>query len=292
MPRAGAWFLGAAVAIATFLPAASANAHDRYERYRRAWASGGDCGCDVDDGCGCGGRDACACDGSTRGHCNPWWGRSRCWRSRDGCGVYDGATCAQEPARSGQRIYTAPRWSSLVYGSRRWQSWAYSDATATASESPIVPETPEAPAIPLGERPAAHEALFRGDAEAAAKGFEGLLEKDPTDAAAWTGLLHARFLGGDFPGATQALRQAANWGGVSPAGRFDLPAAYADVDKFRGRLLGLRARVRFVLEDDGARLLLAYFESGLGETEDARLDAKQVLASLPNDPAAKALLGN
>jgi hypothetical protein len=288
--------VAALVLAGTLLPAARSDADD-YCGYGGYGGYGGSYG---RDGCGCRGRsyaDGWACAPWRRGDTfvRSRWGRGYGrWNGYGygGSGYGSVAPCASVGPRCGYRFYRGPRASSHVYYVRSlWSSYAHAAPTTSGPDAvEVVSETPVV-APPLGERPAAHDALFRGRAEEAAKRFEALLEKDASDADALVGLLHSRFSRGDFTGAAVALRSAATLGAITPEQRLDVPAAYGDPESFRARLSGLRARVRFVLEDDSARVLLAYFESGLGEADEARLDARIVLRSRPADPAALALLG-
>jgi hypothetical protein len=94
----------------------------------------------------------------------------------------------------------------------------------------------------------------------------------------------------DWERAAKALRKAALLGALDPADRFDVEAAWLDRTAFEERLSALRARMKFRIFDDDARLVLGWVESGLGETEDAKADLGAVLRRSPDDPAARALL--
>jgi hypothetical protein len=283
--RASLHVIAAIVLAGALLPAARSDADDFCgpSRYSR----GGHCDCDSRPACANGWAYAPWRRGDTFVR-SRWGGGYGSWTGYRGSG--SGAPCAAPfRPRCGYRFYAGARGSSHTYYVRSlWSSYAHA-GPMTSGQEPVAEA--DVPAVPLGKRPAAHDALFHGRAEDAVSRFEALVVEDANDADAYVGLLHARFLKGDFTGAAAALRSAALLGAVSPHLRLDVAAAYEKAESFRARLSGLRARVRFALDDASARVLLAYFESGLGETDDARLDARLVLRSRPNDPAAKALLG-
>ncbi len=183
----------------------------------------------------------------------------------------------------GYRFYARP------VGSTLWGRYGVvvPVATAEGEENPVVATAP--PPAPLGDLARAQEAIFEGRAEDAVRGFEALVAKDATDVPAWTGLLHARFLSGDYAGGARALERLATLGAVSADARLDVAAAYGAGKSFPARLSALKARVRFHPDDADSRALLAYFESGVGEGDEARLDASIVLRSRPDDAAAKVL---
>ena len=163
--------------------------------------------------------------------------------------------------------------------------------TSGAESVQVFARVPSAPSVPLTPRAAAHDALFRGDFDAAETGFQKLAAADAKDASAWTGVAHAAFGLRHFELAADALDHAARLGGVSPTERLDLAATHRDADGFRSRLDGLRARVRYHLFDAEARLVLAWLEAGTGDLEGAIADAKRVLVDRIDDPCALALLG-
>jgi thioredoxin-like negative regulator of GroEL len=137
----------------------------------------------------------------------------------------------------------------------------------------------------------AHESHFRGEYAEAARAFEAATAVDSTDAPAWIGLAHSAFATKDWSRAANALRRAAALGALDAEQRLDVESAYPDPSEFGALLSALRARVAHRVFDVDARLVLGYFEAGLGETQAARDDLLAVLRRSRDDVVALCLLG-
>ncbi len=220
-------------------------------------------------------------------------GRGAC---TDACGGCDSGSCGASFApRCGYRFYAGASYARAVLGRRYWPVTSVLRANPEPSPSDLLAADEAAatvgPLVPLGPLAQAHEAFFDGDCEGAFRAFESLSAAEPRDARAWIGLAHASFALRRFDRAAQALREAAALGAIDRDRRLDVEAAYADPEAFRAHLSALEARVRFRIDDVDARLVLAYFEAGLGRSADARDDLRAVLRILPDDPAGLALSG-
>jgi hypothetical protein len=221
-----------------------------------------------------------------------WSGYSVLRRSRpelfaaygDPCYVAYGRPC-------GYRFYAGRGYSRAFYGRGHypWPSRVRGSRCLALEDLGDV-SVPDAPAIPttVGE---AHEAHFDGDFAGAATAFRLAVESDATDGAAWIGLAHASFGTKQWGECARALRRAAELGAIDPEQRLDVEASHGDPKAFHDRMSALRARVRWHILDDDARLCLAYFEAGLGETEEAKADLAAVLRRSSGDACALALLG-
>ena len=231
---------------------------------------------------------------SARGHTYypAWWGRRPLNYGVDRCdalAVRLGAPCAYEP-RCGYRFHRGPRWASLVYD-RRAYAWP-SLVQADDAGDDVADESDDAsPAVPLGPRAAAHEALFAGDAATAERGFRDLATADPTDAAAWIGVAHACLCKFDYAASAAALDKAAALGAISPTQRLDIPATYRDPVEFRQRFDALRLRVRWSVLDANARTVLAWLQAGTGESTESVAEARYVLRDRPTGACARVLAG-
>jgi hypothetical protein len=193
-------------------------------------------------------------------------------------------------ATCGYRFHHGPCHALPVLGrgAYPWPSAWRRERFLLAEETP--PEDTIGPLVPT-RLASAHEAHFRGEFHDAARQFEQATEADPTDAAAWVGLAHASFGAKDWARAAAALRRAAALGALDPEQRLDVESAYGAPETFEDLLSALRARVAHWVFDVEARLVLGYFEAGLGETQNAKDDLLAVLRRSPGDACALCLLG-
>lgn len=206
------------------------------------------------------------------------------------------ATCAPIAPVSSlwPRYYASYRpnlWMNVRYGSRLGHPWNTGEPVAAVAETEALVTALVPPPVPLGDRARAEHALAAGNGEEATKGFTGLSGKDPTDASAWIGLAHARLLVSDFAGGARAARRAAQLGAVSADARLEVATTFGDGKAFRERLSGLKARVRFNPSDADAHALLSWYESLLGESDEAAIDARIAMRTRPDDSLARAVLG-
>ena len=239
----------------------------------------------------CGSARCAPCSSSCASHTYypSWWG-ARPWGQRVGCGCDTIHTrCAPFARRCGYRFHVGPRWANLVYDRRAyaWPSFVQvGDVGDDAADEAVA-----APAVPLGPRAEAHEALFAGDAVTAEAKFRALTVADPADAAAWIGVAHACLCRTDYADAAAALDKAAALGAISPTQRLDVAATFAEPDDFRRRMDAVRVRTRFSAMDAGARTVLAWLEAGTGESSESVAEAKYVLTARPASPCARVLAG-
>jgi hypothetical protein len=298
-----AFAAGALALAASLAPAASASPGDGY------WPNAGphcdltvggrSCACDAQavpfvGSCGYGGYgygNRCSRGASSRWRTRSYWA-ARSWRgTRVPCEAA-GVPCSVVPRASracGVGYYlSSPPYASYVYGRRDYsQAWWARRPIGEVVEEPT-PPAPPAPPLSPAER--ARDAFRRGDFAESETAWRALADADPKDASAWVGLAHAAAAAHHLGVAADALRRASSLGALSSDARFDLATLTDDPKGFRAGVAGLRLRVRSNPLDTDARLVLAWLDAGIGETEESRVLAHAVLKARTDDPVALALL--